>query len=128
METEGNAEYSENSSAWLPNHYGPANYGKSADQDNKEVFFIQTGSIKGTIFKINAGGLVFSSLFDTGAQVSCIKYDMVAALGLLGQISDNNINVRTANGQDMGVVGAVIINFKIGPCSFVHTNSLYVKD
>ena len=69
------------------------------------------GSTKGTTFKIDAGGLVFSSLFDTGAQVSCVKYDMVATLGLLGQISDNNINVRTANGQDMGVVGSVMVKF-----------------
>ena len=63
--------------------------------------------------------MVFSSLFDTGAQVSCIKYDTVATLGLLGQISDN-INVRTANSQDMGVKGSVIVNFKIGPSSFTH--------
>ena len=78
------------------------------------------GSTKGTTFKINASSLVFSSFFDTGAQVSCIKYDMVATLGLLGQISDNNNNVRTANGQDMGVLGAVMVNFKIGPCSCAH--------
>ena len=30
------------------------------------------------MFKINVVGLAFSSLFDTGAQVSCIKYDTVA--------------------------------------------------
>ena len=68
------------------------------DEDNKEVLFIQTGSTKGTKFKINVDKLVFSSLFDTDAQVSCIKYNTVAALGLVGQISDNNIKVRTANG------------------------------
>ena len=71
------------------------------EQNNKEVLFIQTGTTKGTTFKINVDGLVFSSLFDTGAQVSCIKYDTVTMLDLLGQVSDNNINVRTANGQDM---------------------------
>ena len=89
-------------------------------QNNKEDLFIQTGSTEGTTFKINVGGLVFSSLFDTGAQVSCIKYDTVALLGLLGQISDNNNNVRTANGQGMGVKGSVVVNFKIGPSSFTH--------
>ena len=89
------------------------------DQD-KEVLFIQTGSTKGTTFKINVGGLVFSSLFDTGAQVSCIKYDTVAALGLLSQISDNNISIRMANGQDMGIRGSVMVNFKIGPSRFSH--------
>ena len=93
--------------------------GKSVDQD-KEVLFIQTGSIKGNTFKINVGGLVFSSLFDTGTQVSCIKYDMVATLGLLSQISDNNICIRTANGQDMGIRGSVMINFKIGQSRFSH--------
>ena len=45
---------------------------------------------------------------------------LLAALGLLGQISDNNINVRTANGQDMGIKGSVMVNFKIGPSSFTH--------
>ena len=68
------------------------------EQDNKEVLFIQKGSTKGTTFKINVDSLVVSSLFDTGTQVSCFKYDTVAALSLLSQISDNNINVRMANG------------------------------
>ena len=66
------------------------------------------------MFKIKVNDSVFSSLFDTGAQVSCIKYDTVAALGLLHQISGNNTCIRTANGKDMGVTGMVIINFKIG--------------
>ena len=57
---------------------------------------------------------------DIGTQVSSIKYNTVAALSLLGQISDNNINVRTANGQDMGIKGSVMVNFKIGPSSFAH--------
>ena len=52
---------------------------------------------------------------------------MVATLGLLSQISDNNISIRTANGQDMGIKGSVMVNFKIGPSSFL-TNLLYVKD
>ena len=107
-----------NSSAWLVKNYRPRNYGKKVEQDNKEVLCIQTGSTKGTTFKINVDNLVLSSLFDTGAQVSCIKYDTVAALGLLSKISDNNINVRTANGQDMGIKGLVMVNFKIGPSSF----------
>ena len=94
--------------------------GKVWKRDEKEVLLIQTGSTKGTTFKINVDGLVFSSLFDMGAQVSCIKYDTLATLGLLGQISDNNVNVRTANGQDMGVKGSVMVNFKIGPSSFAH--------
>ena len=64
------------------------------------------------------GGLVFSSLFDTGAHVSCIKYDMVATLGLLSQIFDNSICIRTANGQDMGIKVSVIVNFKIRLYSF----------
>ena len=64
--------------------------------------------------------MVFFSLFDTGAQVSCINYETVATLGLLGQVSDNSINVRTANGQDMGMKCSVTVNFKIGPSSFTH--------
>ena len=38
----------------------------------------------------------------------------------MSQISGNNINVRTANGQDMVVKGLVMVNFKIGPSSFTH--------
>ena len=49
---------------------------------------------KDTTFKIAVGGIVFSSLFDTGTQVRCIKYDIVVTLGLLSQISDNNISIR----------------------------------
>ena len=93
---------------------------KGADQDNREVLFIQTSSTKGTTFNINVDHLQFSSLFDRGTQVSYIKYDMVAALSLLSQISDNNINVRTENGQDVGVKGSVKVNFRIGPSSFAH--------
>ena len=61
----------------------------SAEKIEKEVLFIQTGNTKGTTFKIKVNNHVFSSLFDTGAQVSCIKYDTVAALGLLHQISES---------------------------------------
>ena len=60
------------------------------------------------MFKIKVNDSIFSSLFDTGVQVSCIKYDTVAALGLLHPISDSNTCIRTANGQD------------IGSCSFTH--------
>ena len=63
---------------------------------------------------------VFSSLFDTGAQVSCIKYDTVTEMGLLHQISDSSTCIRTANGQDVGVKGSIVVSFKIGPCSFTH--------
>ena len=45
---------------------------------------------------------------------------MVVTLGLLGQISDKNINVRTANEQDMGILVAVMVNFTTVPCRFVH--------
>ena len=72
------------------------------------------------MFKIKVNNSVFSSLFDTGAQVGCIKYDTIAALGLLHQISDNNVCIRTTNGQDMGVKCSVMINFKIGLCRFTH--------
>ena len=64
--------------------------------------------------------MVFSSLYDIGAQVSYIKYDTVAPLGLFDQIYDNNINVRTVIGQEMGVKGSDVVNFKIGPSRFTH--------
>ena len=86
----------------------------------KEVFFINTGKTKGTTFKIKVKDLVFSSLSDTGAQVSCIKYDTIAEMGLLHQISDSSTCIRTANGQDVGVKGSITISFIVGPCSFTH--------
>ena len=72
------------------------------------------------MFKRRVNDSVFSSLFDTGVQVSCIKYETMAALGLLHKILDNNLCIRSANGQDMGIKGLVMVNFKIGPCSFTH--------
>ena len=86
----------------------------------KKYFSFKQVVPKVQCLKLMLVGLVFSSLFDPGAQITFIKYDTVATLGLLDQISDNNINVRTANGQDMGFVGAVMVNFKIGPCSFAY--------
>ena len=90
-----------------------------------EVLFIQSGNTKGTTFKINVNDHVFSSLFDTGALVSCIKYDTVAVLGLLHQITESSTCIRTANGQDVGIKGSVVVNFKIGPCSFTHKFIVY---
>ena len=45
---------------------------------------------------------------------------LVAEMGLLYQISDSSTCIRTANGQDVGVRGSIVVNFKIGPCSFTH--------
>ena len=70
------------------------------------------GKTKGTTFKIKVKDLVVSSLFDTGAQVSCIKYDTVAEMGLLHQIFISSTCIRTANGQDVGVKGLVLVSFK----------------
>ena len=111
-----NTEKLGNSSAWLAKGYEPENY-QSAE---KEVMFIQQGCTKGMTFKIKVNNLVVASLFNTGAQVSCIKYDTASALGLLHKISDSNVNIRTANGHNMGVNGSVMVSFKIGSCGFTH--------
>ena len=84
------------------------------------VHVINTGKTKGTTFKIKIKDLAFSSLFDTGAQVSCMKYDTVSELDLLHQISECSTCIRTANGQDVGVKGSILVSFQIGPCSFTH--------
>ena len=81
---------------------------------------MQQGNTKGMTFKIKVNYLVFASLFDTGAQVSCIKYDTASALHLLHKVSDSNINVRTANSHNIGVKGSIMVSFKIGSCSFTH--------
>ena len=41
-------------------------------------------------------------------------------MGLLHQVSDSSTCIRTANGQDVGVKGSVLVSFKIGSCSFTH--------
>ena len=84
------------------------------------MFIINTGKTKGTTFKIKVKDLVFLSLFDTGAQVSCIKYDTVTEMGLLHQISESSTSIRTANDQDLGVKGSVLVSFQIRQCSFTH--------
>ena len=84
------------------------------------MFVKNTGKTKATTFKIKVKDLTFSSLFDTGAQVSCIKYDTVAEMDLLHQVSEISTCIRTANGQDVGVKGSVLVIFQIGPCSFTH--------
>ena len=81
---------------------------------------INTGKTKGTTFKIKVKDPAFSSFFDTGAQISCIKYDTVAKLELLHQISESSTCIRTANGQDVGVKGSILVRFQIRPCSFTH--------
>ena len=86
----------------------------------KEVFVINTGKMKVTTFKIKVKDLAYSSLFDTGAQVSCIKYDTVSELDILHQISESSTCIRTANGQDVGVKGSIVASFQIGPCSFTY--------
>ena len=86
----------------------------------KEVFFINQGRTRGTTFKIDTGGYVFSCLFDTGAKVSCMNIETCTALGLLHNVSDTNTQVNTASGQDMGIIGHVMVTFKLGKQSFTH--------
>ena len=42
------------------------------------------------------------------------------ALGLLHNVSDTNTQVNTVSGQDMGVIGHVMVTFKLGKQSFTH--------
>ena len=44
----------------------------------------------------------------------------MAELELLHQISESSTCIRTANGQDVGVKGSILVSFQIGPCSFTH--------
>ena len=79
------------------------------------------GKTRGTTFKIDNGGYVFSCLFDSGAEISSINMEMVATLRLTSQITPSSISVNTANGDHMGVAGDVHVNFKIGrKFSFTH--------
>ena len=57
-------------------------------------------------------------MFDTGAEVSCMNMETCTALGLLNSISDTNTQVNTASGQDMGIVGHVMVTFKTWQAEF----------
>ena len=86
------------------------------------VYTIDTGKSRGTTFKIDTGGYVFSCLFDSGAEISCMNMDTIAALGLTSQITPSSVSVNTANGDHMGVADNVRVHFKIGKkCSFTHS-------
>ena len=79
------------------------------------------GKSRGTTFKIDTGGYIFSCLFDSGAEISCMNMETIAALGLTSQITPSSVSVNTANGDHMGVAGDVRVNFKIGKTySFTH--------
>ena len=77
------------------------------------------------MFKIDTGGYVFSCLFDSGAEISCMNMEMVATLGLTSQITPSSISVNTANEDHMGVAGEVHVNFKIGR-KFSYTHNFVV--
>ena len=79
-----------------------------------EIYTINKGTERGTTFKIDTGHYVFSCLFDSGAEISCMNTETVAALGLIGQMTKSSVSVNTANGENMGVVGDVNVTFKIG--------------
>ena len=113
-----------NSLAWLAKDIRTEEVSNSTVE--KEVFIINTCKTKGTTFKIKVKDLTFSSLFDTGAQVSCIKYDTVSELELLHQILESSTCIRTANGQDVGVKGSILESFQIRPCS-LHIDLLCLK-
>ena len=86
------------------------------------VYAIDTGKSRGTTFKIDTGGYVFSCLFDSGAEISCMNMETVATLGLTSQITSSSVSVNTVNGDHMGVAGDVWVNFKIGrKCYFTHS-------
>ena len=82
------------------------------------MFFINQGRARDTTFKIDTGGYVFSCLFDTGAEVSCMNMETCTALGLLHNVLDTNTQVNTVSGQDMGIVGHVMVTFKLWQAEF----------
>ena len=89
---------------------------------SSSVYTIDTGKSRGTTFKIDTGGYVFSCLLDSGAEISCMNMETVATLGLTSQITPSSISVNIANGDHMGVAGDVQVNFKIGrKFSFTHS-------
>ena len=90
------------------------------------VYTIDTGKSRGTTFKIDTGGYVFSCLFDSGAEISCMNMETIATLGLTSQITPSSVSVNTANGDHMGVAGDVRVHLKIGKKNVSFTHSFVV--
>ena len=84
--------------------YDPSSYLNSSTEPS-HVYTINTGKRQGTTCKIDTGGYVFSCLFDSGAEISCMNKETIAALGLLSKITDSSVTVNRASGQNMGVAG-----------------------
>ena len=49
-----------------------------------------------------------------------MNVDTCTALGLLDSVSDTNTQVNMVSGQDMGILGHVMVMFKLGKQSFTH--------
>ena len=100
--------------------YTPSKY-LNGGKESSQVFTINKGPARGTTFKIDNGGFMFSCLFDSVAEISCMNMDTVAALGLLGKLTQSSVTVNMASRQNMGVADDVQVNFKIGrKYSFTH--------
>ena len=105
--------------------YNPSEY-LNCGNGSSQVFTINKGTERGTTFKIDTGGFVFSCLFDSVAQISCMNMDTVATLGLLGKLTQSSVSVNTVSRQNMGVAGDVKVNFEIGrKNSFTHRFVVY---
>ena len=77
------------------------------------VYTIDTGKLRGTTFKIDTGGYVFLCLFVSGAEISCMNMETVAALGVTSHITPSSVSLNTANGDHMGVAGDVRVHLKL---------------
>ena len=86
-----------NDSNWLPLMYNPSSYLNSGT-DPSHVYTINTSKKWGTTLKIDTRGYVFSCLFDSGTEISCMSMDTIATLGLLSKMVDSSVRVNTASG------------------------------
>ena len=85
----------------LPTRYTPSDY-LDGSKDTSQVFTINKGMAQGTMFKIDTGGFVFSCLFNSGAEISCMNMDTVATLQLLDKLTRSSVTVNTASRQKKG--------------------------
>ena len=105
-----------------PIDYRRVTHQKNYLSSSSSVYTIDTGKSRGTTFKIDTGGYVFSCLFDSGAEISCMNMETISTLGLMSQITPSSVSINTANGDHMGFAGNVRVHFKIGKkCSFTHS-------
>ena len=81
-------------------------------------FTINACENSGTVFPITIGNDSYHALFDTGADLSCMSFDVYTSLNLPPLSNKFIPRLRTANGGDMKPLGRINVKFSINGSQF----------